>query len=149
MRAPRTPTPVRRALAAGGAVLVVTCTLAAPAAAHGPVPSAAGPSAMTSGRVGPTAVAVLALVGVVLGALALRRRAGRPAAITALVLGLLGVALGTVFAVTADGGPGTGNGVVGAVVAVVLGALALVLGGLALTRSRRTASPGVSGATTP
>ena len=38
----------------------------------------------------------------------------------------------------ANGGPGTGNGVVGAAAAVVLGLIALPLGGLALSRSRRS-----------
>ena len=44
---------------------------------------------------------------------------------------------GLVLAV-ADGGPGTGNGVVGGALALVLGLIAMVLGGLALARSRRT-----------
>jgi hypothetical protein len=38
-----------------------------------------------------------------------------------------------------NGGPGTGNGVVGGAVAFVLGLIALALGGLALARCRRTA----------
>ena len=37
----------------------------------------------------------------------------------------------------ANGGPGTGNRVVGAAGAVVLGLIAMVLGGLALAQSRR------------
>jgi hypothetical protein len=40
----------------------------------------------------------------------------------------------------ANGGPGTGNGVVGGAAAFVLGLIALALGGLALARSRRTAA---------
>jgi hypothetical protein len=40
----------------------------------------------------------------------------------------------------ANGGPGTGNGVVGAAAAFVLGLIALGIGRLALARSRRTAS---------
>ncbi|MBO3085445.1 DUF6223 family protein [Cellulomonas fengjieae] len=137
MRTPGALTSVRRALAAAGAVLVVTCALAAPAAAHAHVQAARDTSGLTSGRVGPTAVAVLALAGAVFGALALRRRAGRSAAVAAVALGLLGVVSGAVFAATADGGLGTGNGLGGAVVAVVLGALAVVLGGFVLARSRR------------
>jgi uncharacterized protein DUF6223 len=39
----------------------------------------------------------------------------------------------------ADGGPGTGNGVVGGAAAFVLGLVGLSLGGLALVRCRRTA----------
>jgi hypothetical protein len=39
----------------------------------------------------------------------------------------------------ANGGPGTGNGVVGGAAAFVLGLIALALGGLALARSCRSA----------
>jgi hypothetical protein len=39
----------------------------------------------------------------------------------------------------ARGGPGTGNGVVGGAAAFVLGLIAIAIGGLALSRSRRTA----------
>ena len=38
----------------------------------------------------------------------------------------------------ANGGPGTGNGVVGAAGALVLGLIAMAEGGLVLARSRRT-----------
>jgi hypothetical protein len=38
----------------------------------------------------------------------------------------------------ATGGPGSGNGVVGGAAAFVLGLIAVVLGGLALARRRRT-----------
>jgi hypothetical protein len=51
-----------------------------------------------------------------------------------LIAGLNG---GLVLAV-ANGGPGTGNGVVGGAGALVLGLIALALGGLALARSRRS-----------
>ena len=86
---------------------------------------------MTSGRVGPTVVALVALVGVVAGGVALRRGRG---GVVALVLGLVGAVAGAVFAATADGGPGTGNGIVGALAALLLGIVAVVLGGVALTR---------------
>ena len=39
----------------------------------------------------------------------------------------------------ANGGPGTGNGVVGGAAAFVLGLIALALGGLVRARVRRTA----------
>jgi hypothetical protein len=39
----------------------------------------------------------------------------------------------------ADGGPGTGNGVVGGAAAFVLGLIAVAIGWLALSRFRRTA----------
>jgi hypothetical protein len=91
--------------------------------------------------------AVLALVGVVIGGLALARPAsrfgtasGRLGAIVALVAGLMAVVNGGLNLALANGGPGTGNGVVGGAAALVLGLIALALGGLALARWRRTAS---------
>ena len=39
---------------------------------------------------------------------------------------------------TSPGGIGTGNGLGGAIVAMVVGLIGMVLGGLALARSRRT-----------
>jgi len=53
------------------------------------------------------------------------------------VAGLLAVVNGGLLLAIANGGPGTGNGVVGAAGAVVLGLIAMVLGGLALAQSRR------------
>jgi hypothetical protein len=47
------------------------------------------------------------------------------------------VVAGGLHAANAAGGLGTGNGLAGAMVAVVLGAIGLILGGLALLRSRR------------
>ena len=58
----------------------------------------------------------------------------------ALVLGLIAVVNGGLNLAIANGGPGSGNGVVGAAAAVVLGLLGMVLGGLALARSRRSGS---------
>ena len=51
--------------------------------------------------------------------------------------GLLAVVNGGLLLAIANGGPGTGNGVVGAAGAAVLGLIAMVLGGLALAQSRR------------
>ena len=89
---------------------------------------------------------MLALVGVVIGGLALARPAsllgtasGRLGAIVALVAGLTAVVNGGLNLAIANGGPGTGNGVVGGAAAFVLGLIALALGGLALARCRRTA----------
>ena len=99
---------------------------------------------MGSGRLGPTVAALLGLGGSVIGARALlRRRAGagaegpptasplrdRPA--IAVVLGAVSLVLGVLFVATADGGPGTGNGVVASVGAMVFGPLAIGLGELA------------------
>ena len=51
-------------------------------------------------------------------------------------VGLIAVVNGWLVLAIADGGPGTGNGVVGGAVALVLGLIAMVIGGLALARSR-------------
>jgi Family of unknown function (DUF6223) len=103
-----------------------------------------GPSIGAVGASLPTIVAVLALVGVVIGGLALARPAsrfgtasGRLGAIVALVAGLIAAVNGGLVLAVANGGPGSGNGVVGGAMALVLGLMAAVLGGLALARSRR------------
>ncbi|MFI6774385.1 DUF6223 family protein [Nocardia sp. NPDC050412] len=136
---------VRHLPAAVAAAMLAGFALAAPAAAQVSVESAAA-TGMTSGRIGPSLTALVALAGVVIGGLALARSASRIGtgnrgrrAIVALVSGLIGVVVGGVLAATADGGPGTGNGIVGSWAAMVLGLISLVLGGLALVRSRRSA----------
>jgi len=93
--------------------------LAAPAVVR--VLVAAGGYTIGSGRTVPTVAAVLGLISVVIGGLALARSAGRI---------------------------GAGNGRAGAIVALVLGLVGMVLGGLALARSRRLepdSHPGGSG----
>ncbi len=109
-------------------------------------PDAVGAYTLTTDRFWATTAAVLALVGVVIGGLALARpnsrfgtASGRLGAIVALVAGLIAVVSGVLVLATADGGPGTGNGVVGGAAALVLGLIAAVLGGLATARSRRIA----------
>ena len=52
---------------------------------------------------------------------------GRLGAIVALVAGLIAVVNGGLVLAVANGGPGTGNGVVGGAVALVLGLIATVL----------------------
>ncbi|MBT2508351.1 hypothetical protein J7I98_21155 [Streptomyces sp. ISL-98] len=101
--------PVRLALAVSGAALLGVFGLAAPAAAH--VSVAAGGIGTGSGRLGAIVAAVVGLIGVVIGGLALARSAGRI---------------------------GTGSGRAGAIVALVVGLIGMVLGGLALARSRHT-----------
>jgi len=115
-------------------------------AAHVSEPAATTVYGPTPRRLWATAVAVLALVGAVIGGLALARPAsrfgtasGRLGAIVALVAGLIAAVNGGLNLAVANGGPGTGNGVVGGAAALVLGLIALVLGGLALARARRTA----------
>ena len=115
-------------------------------AAHVSEPAATPVYGVTPRRLWASTAAVLALVGVVIGGLALGRPAsrfgtasGRLGAIMALVAGLIAVANGGLNLAIANGGPGTGNGVVGGAAAFVLGLIALALGGLALARCRRTA----------
>jgi hypothetical protein len=90
------------------------------------------------GRTVPTVAALLGLISVVIGGLALARSAGRPSAVVTLVLGPISVIVGGLHAANSAGGLGTGNGLAGAVVAVALGLIGTVLGGLALARSRHT-----------
>ena len=139
----RTFTLILAALAAaalfGGLVYAVLV------AAHVSEPAAATVYGLTPRRFWATAAAGLALVGVVIGGLALRRSAGRIGtsngrlgAIVALAAGLIALVNGGLNLAIATGGPGTGNGVVGGAAALVLGLIGMALGGLALARSRRT-----------
>ena len=115
-------------------------------AAHVSEPAATTVYGLTPRRLWATTVVVLALVGVVIGGLALARptsrfgtASGRLGAIVALVMGLIAAVNGGLNLAIANGGPGTGNGVVGGAAAFVLGLVALAIGGLALARCRRTA----------
>ncbi|MGW2562135.1 DUF6223 family protein [Streptomyces sp. NPDC001514] len=143
-------TSVRRVLAVAGAALLGVFLLAAPAVAHVSVqPAAASVYTMSAGRLGASVAAVLGLIGVVIGGLALARPAGRfgtdsgrLGAIVALAAGLIGMVIGGLVVATSDGGIGTGNGLGGAIVALVVGLIAMVLGGLALARFRRTVLTG-------
>ena len=100
---------------------------------------------VTPRRLWATTAAVLAVVGVIIGGMALARPAsrfgtnsGKSGAIMALVAGLIAGINGGLNLAIANGGPGSGNGVVGGAAAFVLGLIASALGGLALTRCRRT-----------
>lgn len=128
----------RRLLTTVAAALLTGIAFAVPAAADASIRSTAAITGMTSGRLGPTLTALVGLIGVISGGLALTRSGGRPAAaVVASVAGSISVVLGGLFAATADGGPGTGNGILGAAIAVVLGLIATILGGCALARARR------------
>ncbi|MFD8821129.1 DUF6223 family protein [Streptomyces sp. NPDC059605] len=134
---------VRYVLAVGAGVLFGGFGLAAPAAAQASAqPIAVDAYALTTGRLVGTVAALVALAGVVIGALALARSAGRigdgNGKKGALVAGLIGTVIGAVNLAVADGGPGTGNGVIGGALALLLGPIAAVLGQLARVRSRRT-----------
>ena len=54
-----------------------------------------------------------------------------------LTAGAIGAINGGLNLAVANGGPGTGNGVVGGAAALVLGLIAVAIGALALARSRR------------
>ena len=114
-------------------------------AAHVSEPAATTVYGATPRRLWATTTVVLALIGVVIGGVAVARptsrfgnASGRLGAIVALVAGLIAVVNGGLVLAVASGGPGTGNGVVGGAGALVLGLIALALGGLALARARRT-----------
>jgi hypothetical protein len=122
----------------------VLYSLAAPAAAHLSV--AAGGYELGTGRLVPTVAAVVGLLSVIIGWLALARSGrpgtGRTRAFVALAAGLVSVVVGGVHAANAAGGLGTGNGLAGALVAVALGLIGTVAGGLALARARRSGLTG-------
>ena len=87
------------------------------------------------GRVGPTIAALVGLVAVVIGWRTFRRHGRFTSQPTTVVgIGVATVTAGVAFLVLADGGPGTGNGVVGSGAAVTLGLAAILLGALARTR---------------
>ena len=102
---------------------------------------------ITDGRARAIVAAVVGLISLVVGGLALARSAGRigtgsgrAGAIVALVVGLIGMVLSVVHLGSSTGGFGTGGGRAGAIVALVLGLIGMNLGGLALARSRRSRS---------
>jgi hypothetical protein len=105
---------------------------------------------MGSGRLGPTIAAVIGLTGTVIGALTLARSKrlahattdmpsadGRGLAAATVALGVISLVLGGLFLAAADGGPGTGNGVVGSAAAIVLGPIAIIHGGQAPACTRQ------------
>jgi hypothetical protein len=104
-----------------------------------------GAYALTAGRLWSVVGALVGLAGVVIGGLALARsvrrvgNGGTRGAVAALVAGLVGAGVGGLVVAAADGGPGTGYGIVGGYVALAVGLVAVVLGGLVVARSRRTA----------
>jgi hypothetical protein len=102
---------------------------------------------LTAGRARAIVAAVVGLISVVIGGLALVRSArhpgdggGRAVAIVALALGLIGMVLSVAHLGTSTGGFGSGGGRAGAIVALALGLIGMNLGGLALARSRRSHS---------
>src|SRR5215470_3092220 len=115
-------------------------------AAHVSEPGTITVYGLTARRLWATIAAMLGLLGVTVGGLAVTWRASRLgtareriAIIVAVVAGFIAVINGGLNLAVATGGPGTGNGVVGAAAALVLGLTALALGGVGLARRRRTA----------
>jgi hypothetical protein len=112
-------------------------------AAHISEPAANTVHGLTLRRLWASTAALLALIGVAVGGIALYRAVrhignhGRRGAIVALIAGPIAGINGGLNVAVATGGPGTGNGVVGGAAALVLGVIAIALGGLALVRSRR------------
>ncbi|CAM5263762.1 DUF6223 family protein [Streptomyces narbonensis] len=136
---------VRRLLVTAAAAMLGGLVLAAPAAAHDLAQSADVEAyTLTTARFWATAAALLGLAAAVIGGLARARsvrpigRGGKKRAIVALVAGLIALVGGVLNLAVADGGPGTGNGVVAGALALLSGLTAAILGGLALSRSRRT-----------
>lgn len=87
---------------------------------------------MTAGRAWSLVGGALGLVGVVLGVMALAGRFRLP--VVTLALGVAGAVIGLVVVAMAQGGPGTGYGIVGGYVSLVVGLVAALLGGIALRR---------------
>jgi len=65
---------------------------------------------------------------------------GRARAIVAAVVGLISLVVGGLALARSAGRIGAGNGRAGAIVALALGLIGMNLGGLALARSRRSSS---------
>jgi len=107
---------------------------------------------MTPMRLWATSAALVGLIGVGVGTLVLFRavrrigNGGRNGAVLALASGGIAAISGAANLVVADGGPGTGNGVVGGGLAIIFGLIASVLGSRVLRRSRHTdQQPGLVG----
>ena len=113
-------------------------------AAHVSEPAATTVQGLTSRRLWATTVVGLGLVSVVIAGLALAARFGassrRLAGIVALVAAVIAAVNGAFVVAMANGGPGSGNGVVGGAAALVLGLIGMTLGALALTRTHRSLS---------
>jgi len=86
----------------------------------------------------------LALLSAILGWRTFRKSAahtsilhGKSWPVVAIVTGLIAVIGGVFNLATSNGGPGSGNGVLGSAQALVLGLIGAILGGLAMARFRR------------
>jgi hypothetical protein len=102
--------------------------------------STAATPTLTGDRMVATSAVLVALAGAVLGGLAVAR-GNRRLSTAALVAGVAGLVTGVIVVITADGGPGTGNGIVGGYAAVAIGLAAAGLGGIARSRTRALTLP--------
>jgi hypothetical protein len=113
-------------------------------AAHVSAPAATTVQGLTSRRLWATTVVGLGLASVVIAGLALATRFGassrRLAGIVALVAAVIAAVNGAFVVAMANGGPGSGNGVVGGAAALVLGLIGMSLSALALSRTHRSLS---------
>lgn len=107
-----------------------------------PAPSTV--SGLTSKRQFALVALGLALLSVILGWRTFRKSAahtsilhGKSWPVVAIVTGLIAVIGGVLSLATSNGGPGSGNGVLGSAQALVLGLTGVFLGGLAMVRFRR------------
>jgi hypothetical protein len=103
-------------------------------------PAATSASILTPGRSWSIVAAVLGLAGAIVGARALARSTRRWEAVAALAAGAAGTIIGGVVVAAAEGGPNTGYGIVGGYLSIGVGLVAVLLGGLALARTRRAAA---------
>lgn len=126
----------------GGAAVFAVLVHAVLVAAGVAEPAGVTVSGLTMRRLWASAAVVLGVAGVLGGMRALARPYGGPrrpssrGSAVAFTAGGLAVANGVVNLLIANGGPGTGNGVVGAAAALVLGLAALGLAAWARRRGR-------------
>lgn len=133
-----TMSPLR--LSATVAVAVVGTVLVAAPAVAGGLDGSTDPVdyGWTPERIWASAAAMAGLAGVLVATWALTRWGRswrRLASAVGLVLGSVAAANGAANILVADGGPGTGNGIVGGYVALVLGVAAVGLGWLGWRRA--------------
>ncbi len=129
------------------AFLIAFLALVSPAAADTALQQADTPAyTLTAGRLWSLVAIALGLIGLVTGVAAGARILGGPStqrrnAILALVAALACSVIGGTVVLFADGGPGSGSGIVGGFLAVLIGLVAIGLGRRALKRSHRTDQP--------
>ena len=104
-------------------------------ATHRADPAATTVQGLTLRRLWAVVAIAVALLSDVTGGVALARRATRLATV-AVIAGLIAAINGGLVLAVANGGPGTGNGVIGGAAALVLGIAAVALGGFVVSRAR-------------